>query len=88
MKPTAYLINTARASLIDMNAANAALCEGRIRGAAFDVFPSEPLSRDFPMLCLDNVTLTNHRAGDTLNSYILAPELLLRQLTDFLAKPG
>jgi D-3-phosphoglycerate dehydrogenase len=86
MKPTAYLINTARASLVDMDAAYIALREGRIRGAAFDVFSSEPLRSGDPMLSLDNVTLTSHRAGDTLNSYILAPRLLLRRLTDSLAK--
>jgi D-3-phosphoglycerate dehydrogenase len=80
MKPNALLINTARAALIDMGALYEALQRKSIMGAALDVFPMEPLPDDYPFLRLDNLTITNHRAGDTLNSYIKAPELLLRKL--------
>lgn len=84
MKPNAYLINTARASLVDMEALYTVLREGRIMGAALDVYQSEPLPDDFPFLGLDNVTLTNHRGGDTLNSYHKAPVLLRQQLAEYL----
>lgn len=85
MKPNALLINTARAALIDMNALYEALERKQIMGAALDVFPVEPLPEDYPFLKLDNVTITNHRGGDTLNSYVKAPELLLKKLQDQLS---
>ena len=80
MKPGAILINTARAALVDMRSLYEALESKRIMGAALDVFPVEPLPQDYPFLTLRNVTLTNHRGGDTLNSYVKAPELLLNKL--------
>ena len=84
MRPDAFLINTARAMLVDMDALYDALKEHRIMGAALDVFPTEPLPKDYKFLRLDNVTLTNHRGGDTINSYIKAPELLVEQFNELL----
>ena len=80
MKKTAYLINTARASMINMDDLNEALQNEDIMGAAIDVYPVEPLPDDFSLLKRKNVTLTNHRGGDTLNSYIKAPYIMLEQL--------
>ncbi len=77
MKPSAYLINTARSYLIDYDALYEILRDGKIRGAALDVFESEPIKPDHKMLTLDNVTLTNHRGGDTVNSYSDSPAMLL-----------
>ncbi len=84
MKNTTYLINTARAVLVDMDALYAALKNREIRGAAIDVYPSEPLPSDYPFLSLDNVTLTNHRGGATIESYVRAPEMILEQFKELL----
>lgn len=63
MKPTAYLINTARGEIVDDQSLYKALKKGQIAGAALDVFEKEPLKPSDPFLQLDNVTLTPHIAG-------------------------
>lgn len=66
MKPAAYLVNTARAGLVDMEALHEALRQKKIAGAGLDVFePDEPLPADSPLRALDNVLLTPHSAWDT-----------------------
>jgi len=60
MKPTAYLVNTSRGGLIDQAALVDALREGRIAGAALDVYEVEPLEPDSPLKSLDNIILTDH----------------------------
>jgi phosphoglycerate dehydrogenase-like enzyme len=69
LKPTAYLINTARGPLIEEAALVAALRERRIAGAALDVFDLEPIPPDHPLLTLENVVLTPHVGFVTEETY-------------------
>jgi D-3-phosphoglycerate dehydrogenase len=69
MKPSAYLINTARGPIVDEAALLAALRDKRIAGAGLDVFWEEPLARDHPIRSLDNVVLTPHLGYVTEETY-------------------
>ncbi|NMJ39689.1 D-2-hydroxyacid dehydrogenase family protein [Roseomonas sp. JC162] len=69
MKRTAYIVNTSRGPLIDQDALIAALKEGRIAGAGLDVYDTEPLPPDHPILAAPNTFLTPHLGYVTQQNY-------------------
>ena len=72
MKPGAYLINASRGTVVDVDALADALGSGQVGGAAVDVFPTEPKSKDetfeSPLRGIPNVILTPHVGGSTLEA--------------------
>lgn len=84
MKENSYFINTARADLVDYDALLEALKEKKIMGAALDVFPQEPLPEDSEWRKLNNVTMTTHLAGRTIDAQIYSPFLLCSRVVNLL----
>lgn len=68
LKPTCRIVNTSRGETVDETALAQALVEGRIGGAALDVFEQEPLPADHPFLSAPNLLLTPHIASSTRES--------------------
>jgi D-3-phosphoglycerate dehydrogenase len=69
MKPTAYLVNTARGPIVDQAALIGALKDRRIAGAGLDVYDIEPLPADHPLRQLDNVVLSPHLGYVTAENF-------------------
>ncbi|UCF14791.1 MAG: hypothetical protein JSW59_15375, partial [Phycisphaerales bacterium] len=88
MKPTAVLVNTARSGLVDEVALIKALEQKRIAGAALDVFDAEPLPADHPFIRLENVTITAHLAGSTIDSFRNSPRMMAGHLKNCLTGCG
>jgi D-3-phosphoglycerate dehydrogenase len=80
MKPTAFLINTGRGQVIDEAALYTALAEGRIAGAALDVFEQEPVAPGNPILSLDNVIVSPHSLCWTDECYRMIAESAFRSV--------
>ncbi|MEE2884361.1 MAG: 2-hydroxyacid dehydrogenase [Chloroflexota bacterium] len=68
MKPTAILINTCRGPVVDEQALISALKSGKIAGAGLDVLEQEPSEEDNPLLEMENVAITPHLAGMSIES--------------------
>ena len=82
MKPSAFLINTARGGIMDERALDAALREGRLAGAGIDVFETEPLPTDHALLALPNVIVSPHCAGVSLEASIRAATAAIGNVLD------
>tara|TARA_B100000768_G_scaffold134032_1_gene124803 strand:+ start:237 stop:1214 length:978 start_codon:yes stop_codon:yes gene_type:complete len=87
MKPSGYLINTARGDSIDQKALVAALVEGRIAGAGLDVYADEPKVPD-ALLQLDNVTLLPHMGSATAEVRVAMGMLAVDNLDGFFDGSG
>ena len=88
MKETAFLVNTARAGLIEPGALLEALKSRKIAGAALDVFDEEPLPDGDPITGLPNVVLTPHNAGMTPEAVSNGLMMAVESVESFLAGKG
>lgn len=86
MKPTACLINTGRAALLDMNALFTALEENKIRAAALDVLGEEPPRKDHPIYEIDpdKLIVTPHTAGVSIERVTFQSKVLNQHLQNYL----
>lgn len=84
LKPTAFVVNTARGALIDEAALVEWLREKRIAGAGLDVFETEPLPAGHPLATLPNVLLTPHCAGMTPDSNLIGLDMAAANIENFL----
>ena len=83
MKKTAYLINNSRGPVVDEKALYEALKEGRIAGAALDVFEKEPTPLDNPLLKLDNVVVAPHISSASHETRSKMAEMVAENLVAF-----
>lgn len=84
MKPTAFLINTARGPIVDEQALVQALQEQRIAGAGMDVFEQEPLPPDSPLCSMDNVLLAPHNSNSSPEAWERVHHNTIRNLLNIL----
>ena len=85
MKPTAFLINTSRGTVVDEEALIEALKEKQIAGAALDVLKKEPMEKDNPLLDMDNVVTAPHIGGATKEASSRSSLICAQGIDDFLS---
>ena len=90
VKPGSVLVNTARGEVVVPDAVAAALKDGRLGGAALDVFEEEPLSAEAAAVYqgLENVLLTPHVAGVTVEANVRVSDIIADAVLDALSKAG
>jgi len=86
MKPTAYFFNLSRAYCVDEDALYKVIEEKRIAGAGLDVHSVEPVDSDNRFLKFDNVVVTPHIAGQTMDSVRKQSIMMAREIEDYLLK--
>ncbi len=86
MKPTAYIVNLSGARIVDGDGLKAALEDGTIAGAALDVFETQPIAPDHPLLGLDNLILTPHVGGATNETIERHSEMMASDILRFLER--
>lgn len=84
MKFTAVIINLARGPIIDEGELVSALQDGRIAGAAMDVFEEEPLPLNSPLRSMDNVMLAPHNSNSSPKAWARVHENTLKNLFEVL----
>lgn len=82
MKTGVCIVNTARGPLIEEAALVQALQEGRVAGAALDVFEQEPLPADSPLRRLDNCIFGTHNSSNTTEAVMRVNEIAIRNLLE------
>ena len=82
MKTPVYIINTARGPLVDEEALVKALQEGKVAGAALDVFEEEPLPKNSPLRQFDNCIFGAHNSSNTHEAVMRTYELAIKNLID------
>jgi D-3-phosphoglycerate dehydrogenase len=85
MKPTAVLVNTARGGLVQEDALCRALETKQVGGAALDVYVDEPPPPDSPLYHLDNVTLSSHLAGASIQGAELGANAVAQEVYKFVS---
>jgi D-3-phosphoglycerate dehydrogenase / 2-oxoglutarate reductase len=83
MKAGVYVINCARGGLVDERALYEAIKEGRVAGAALDVFEQEPPAADHPLLALEEVIATPHLGASTREAQEGVAVIVAEQMRDF-----
>ncbi|HOS43626.1 MAG TPA: C-terminal binding protein [Armatimonadota bacterium] len=85
MKPTAYLVNTARGPMVDVCALADALRNGVIAGAGIDVYDTEPPETDYPLVDLPNAILTPHLAWYSEDAGMRIREIIVEEIDRYAA---
>ncbi|MPW26137.1 phosphoglycerate dehydrogenase [Alkalibaculum sp. M08DMB] len=86
MKPTSYFINTARGGLVNESDLIHVLENHYIAGAALDVFEKEPIDEKSKLMDLDNIVITPHIAGSTVDAIPKAPFMLMNKVDQIITK--
>jgi D-3-phosphoglycerate dehydrogenase len=86
MKPSAVVINTSRGGIVNEAALHRAISSGKLFGAGFDVFETEPPTADHPLLSLPTFVATPHAAAGTIETQIRSSMLTASQLLEALAR--